>query len=143
MHIMMKMRWMSVAVSLLAGLMMVSCLGPTIEPGGEVTELAGLKVLESQMTTEVDGDQLAFTMLLQRTKDKNFSGTLKAELVDLEGNSYDQAQIPFELSEQEKIFHFSLKGLPEEEAGLENLAKYLVAYRVEWDNKMLYGSPHG
>ncbi len=124
---------------LLAGLLVFSCFGDATFPGGEVTELAGLKIDESRMTSEIRGDRLDLSLVLERTEQRSFVGVIKVELEDLSGETLDSAEVPFVLDRGEKTFGFGLGGLPAD-AGLEDLANYLVTYRAEWERYALFGA---
>jgi len=131
----MRMGW----ILLLAGFVLVGCLGSDSTPGGEVTQLAGLLVNESRMKAEVDSGRLTFKMVLQRTEQRSYHGVLKVDLKDLDGESYDRRETMFSLQEEEREFSFTLRGIPELD-GLEDLAKFLIAYRVEWKDHAIFGS---
>jgi len=126
-------------ILLLAGMVLAGCLGNDTTPGGEVTQLAGLLVDESRMQAQVDSGRLTFKMVLQRTEERSFHGVLKVDLKDMSGESYDRRETMFSLEEDEKEFSFTLRGVPELD-GLEDLAKFLLAYRVEWKDHALYGT---
>jgi hypothetical protein len=126
-------------ILLLAGFVLGGCLGSDSTPGGEVKELAGLLLDESRMKAEVDSGRLTFKMVLQRTEERSFHGVLKVNLKDMSGESYDRRETMFSLQEDEKEFSFTLRGIPELD-GLEDLAKFLVTYRVEWKDHALFGS---
>ena len=131
----MRMGW----ILLLGSFVLAGCLGSDSAPGGEVKELAGLLVNETRMKAQVDSGRLTFKMVLQRTEERSFHGVLKVDLKDMDGETYDRRETMFSLQEDEKEFSFTLRGIPELD-GLEDLAKFLVAYRVEWKDHALFGS---
>ena len=62
---------------MLVGLMAswwISCLGNNAIPGGEVTQAAGLKLEEAKMHASIHDNILDFSLVLQRTQQKNFEG---------------------------------------------------------------------
>jgi hypothetical protein len=122
----MRMGWIPLlaalcAVPIGAGFMLVSCLGADGTSGGELTELAGLRVDESRMRAEVDSGRLVFRMVLERTQPRSFHGVLKVDLQDLQGESYDRRETMFSLQEDQREYSFTLRGIPELD-GLEDLA---------------------
>ncbi|MBN2494307.1 MAG: hypothetical protein JXR96_06950 [Deltaproteobacteria bacterium] len=107
-------------------------------PPGEVTELEGLGVIESSMRAVADGGQLDFQMLLRRSRDRVYQGVIRAALQDLDGEQLDEQVQTFRLDEGERSFGFRFSGLAPD-VQLEDLTDYVVAYRVEFDGRALFG----
>jgi hypothetical protein len=91
------------------------------------------------MRAQVDSGRLAFKMVLQRTEPRSYHGVLKVDLKDLNGESYDRRETMFSLDEDEREYSFTLRGIPKLDDP-EDLAKFLVTYRVEWKKHALFGS---
>ena len=118
---------------------LTGCTGSQDRSPIEVTELAGLRIDESRMQAQPNGSSLDFQIVLERTEDKVFQGVLEADIRDLDGRHIDRQVRNFELKESERSFHLQFEGI-ESDLGLEELARYLVDYRVKWDKHTLFGS---